>query len=239
MPIDTPRGSSLQVTVEIPSRGRTVGDALEIGEDVGMLLDAAFATGPLRAATTAELIRTGHHEVLIGQPESDWFDAKGRLYELGDVGNFLLAGDVASFANAAGGLIVIGLRTSKARGQDIISRSRPVDLQDFNLAKHYAVVRDWIYPHPRGVRFDLAIIETRAGKGLVVIEIPEQPEALKPFFVRRAQIAGRVRTEHLALPIRIGDSTSHWDLAELHPLIIAGRAALAQSSAPTAQQPME
>jgi hypothetical protein len=237
MPIESPRGSSVEVTVEISSRGRTVSDALEIGEDIGLLLEAAFATGPLRAATAAELIRTGHHEVLSGQPESDWLDAKGRLYELGAVGNFLLAGDVAAFANAGGGVIVIGLRTSRTRGQDIISRSRPVDLADFNLAKHHAVIRDWIYPRPRGVRFDLTIAETDPEKGLVVIEIPEQPEALKPFFVRRAQLAGRVRTEHLALPIRVGDATSHWDLAELHSLIIAGRAALAQPRAPTAEEP--
>jgi hypothetical protein len=237
MPIDSPRGSSVEVTVEISSRGRTVGDALAIGEDIGLLLEAAFATGPLRAATAAELIRTGHHEVLIGQPESDWLDAKGRLYELGAVGNFLLAGDVAAFANASGGVIVIGLRTSQTRGQDIISRSRLVDLANFNLAKHHAVIRDWIYPRPRGVRFDLVIAETDPEKGLVVIEIPEQPEALKPFFVRRAQLAGRVRTEHLALPVRVGDATSHWELAELHSLIIAGRAALAQSRAPTAEEP--
>jgi len=237
MPIDSPRGSFVEVTVEISSRGRTVGDALEIAEDIGLLLEAAFATGPLRAATAAELIRTGHHDVLIGQPENDWLDAKGRPYELGPVGSFLLAGDVAAFANAGGGMIVIGLRTSRAHGQDIISRSRPVDLADFNLAKHHAVIRDWIYPRPRGVRFDLAIAETDPQKGLVVIEIPEQPEALKPFFVRRAQLAGRVRTEHLALPIRVGDATSHWDLAELHSLIVAGRAALAQSPAPTAGEP--
>jgi hypothetical protein len=75
-----------------------------------------FATGPLRAATAAELLRTGHHEVLIGQPETDWLDVKGRLYELDEVGSFLLARDVAAFANAAGGVIAIGPRTSQVRG---------------------------------------------------------------------------------------------------------------------------
>jgi hypothetical protein len=96
-------------------------------------------------------------------------------------------------------------------------------------------VCDWIYPRPLGVRFDLA--KTDAEKGFLIIEIPEQPLALKPFFVRRAQLAGRVRTEHLALPIRVGEATSHWDLAELHSLIVAGRAALSQAAAPTPKQP--
>jgi hypothetical protein len=228
MPIDSPRGSAVEVTVAISSRGRTVADALQIGEDIGLLLEAAFATGPLRAATAAELLRTGHHHVLIGQPETDWLDVKGRLYELDEVGSFHLARDVTAFANADGGVIAIGLGTSRARGQDIIQRSRPVALAGFNTAKHHAVIRTWIYPRPLGVRFDIAIDETDPEKGIVVIEIPEQPPALKPFFVRRAQIAGRVRTEHLALPIRVGDVTSNWDLAELHSLIVAGRAALAQ-----------
>jgi hypothetical protein len=233
MSIDSPHGSAVEVTVEISSRGRTVGDALEIGEDIGLLLEAAFATGPLRAVTAAELIRTGHHDVLLGQPETDWLDVKDRLYELDETGSFLLARDVAAFANAGDGVIAIGLRTSRVRGVEVISRSRPVSLAGFNVAKHHAVIRNWIYPRPLGVRFDLA--ETEPEKGLVVIEIPEQPPSLKPFFVRRAQIADRVRTEHLALPIRVGDATSHWDLAELHSLVIAGRAALAQSSATTCE----
>jgi hypothetical protein len=214
-----------------------VGDALQIGEEIGLLLEAAFATGPLRAATAAELLRTGHHDVLIGQPETDWLDVKDRLYELNQVGSFLLARDVAAFANAAGGVIAIGPRTSKVRGQDVISRSRPVALAGVNLAKHHSVVRDWIFPRPRGVRFDFA--ETAPEKGLLVIEIPDQPAALKPFFVRRAQLAGRVRTEHVALPIRVGEATSYWDLAELHSLIVAGRAALSQAAAPTPEKPGE
>ncbi len=59
-------------------------------------------------------------------------------------------------------------------------------------------------------------------------QAPDQPAALKPFFVRRANVAGRDRTEHLAVPVRVGADTSHRDLAELHSLVIAGRAALAR-----------
>jgi hypothetical protein len=140
----------------------------------------------------------------------------------------------AGVAHAGGGLIAIGLRTSKVRGQDIISKARPVPLGDLNIAKHHAVVRNWIYPRPTGVRFDPALTQQDPDYGLVIIEIPDQPEALKPFFVRRAQLAGRLRTEHLALPVRLGADTSHWDLAELHSLIIAGRAALAQPRTPAA-----
>ena len=232
MPIESPRYDAIQVEITIPTRGRTVSDALDIGIDVERLLDAAFATGPLRPATVGELLRTGHHDVLVGQPETEWLDVKERPYHLDEQGSFMLARDIVAFANASGGLIAIGLRTSKVRGQDIISTARPVPLGDLNIAKHHAVVRNWIYPRPTGVRFDLALTQQDPDYGIVIIEIPKQAEALKPFFVRRAQVAGHLRTEHLALPVRLGADTSHRDLAELHSLIIAGRAALAQPPPP-------
>ena len=232
VPIETSRYDAIEVQIAIPTRGRTISDALEIGADVERLVDAAFATGPLRPATVGELLRTEHHDVLVGQPETEWLDVKDRPYHLDEQGSFMLARDIVSFANAGGGLIAIGLHTFKVRGQDIISKARPVPLGDLNIAKHHAVVRNWIYPRPSGVSFDLALTRRDPDYGIVIIEIPEQPEALKPFFVRRAQLAGRVRTEHLALPVRLGADTSHWELAELHSLIIAGRAALAQPPPP-------
>ncbi|HEX4116235.1 MAG TPA: RNA-binding domain-containing protein [Solirubrobacteraceae bacterium] len=235
MPIESPRYDAIQVEITIPTRGRTISDALNLGADVERLLGAAFATGPLRPATVGELLRTGHHDVLIGQPETEWLDVKDRPYHLDEHGSFMLARDIAAFANSSGGLIAIGLRTTKVRGQDIITKARPVPVGDLNIAKHHAVVRNWIYPRPTGVRFDLALTQHDPDYGIVTIEIPAQPEALKPFFVRRAQFAGRLRSEHLALPVRLGADTSHWDLAELHSLIVAGRAALAQTQAPGAQ----
>lgn len=237
MRIEGSRGDALEVEVEVPTHGRTVGDALAIGDDVRRLLEAAFATGPLRPSTAADLLRTGHHEVLIGQPESDWLEAKSRLYELDEVGRFHLACDVAAFANAGGGVIAIGLQTAKVRGRHIISCFRGIPLERFNLAAHQAVLRTWIYPHPHGVRFDLALTDHNPDIGLVVIEVPAQPIALKPFFVRRAQLAGRIRTENFVVPIRAGDATSPWDLVELHALIVAGRAALAQGGEETKIRP--
>jgi hypothetical protein len=103
-PIDSSNYSAIQVEIAAPTRGRTIGDALEIGADVERLLDAAFATGPLRPATVGELLRTGHHGVLVGQPETDWLDVKDRPYQLDEHGRFKLACDIAAFANAAGGL---------------------------------------------------------------------------------------------------------------------------------------
>lgn len=225
--IDGVRGSAVSVEVQISRRGLAVGDVLRLGEDVRLLLHAAFANGPLRPATAAELLRTGRHDTLVDQPEQDWLDAKSRLYELNDIGKFHLACDVAAFANAKGGLIAIGLSTATRRGEEIIGRARAVPLAGFSKVKHRQVLRDWLYPLPIGVRFDVCITSVEPDKGLVVIEVPEQSDALKPFVVRRAELAGRLRTESLTIPVRASDATAHKDIAEIHSLIVAGRAALA------------
>jgi len=235
-PIESPHGYSVEVSIAISSRGRTVGDALDIGGDVSSLLEAAFVSGRLSPSTVGAVLRAGHQDILVGQRETEWLDAKGSLYDLDERGSFMLARDIAAFANAAGGLIAIGMRTTKVRGEDIIAKARPVPLEGLNIARHHAIVRNWIYPRPLRVRFDLTLTERDPDYGIVVIEVPDQPVALKPFFVRRANVAGRVRTEHLALPVRVGADTSHWDLAEVHSLIVAGRAALAQSTPPAADR---
>ena len=237
--IDGARGDAIEVEVNVPTRGRTVGDALRIGEDAQRLLDAAFATGPLRAETAAELLRTGHQDVLVGQPESDWIDGKSVPYVLNDTGRFLLARDIASFANAAGGIIAIGLHTSKLRGQDIIRSAPGVRLAGVNVAQYRSVPRTLIYPRPQRVRVDVVPRQDDPNIGIVVVEIPEQPTSLKPFFVRRAEFAGRIRTEHFTVPIRDNDATSYADVAELHVLIVAGRAALGneRQRAPAQSEP--
>jgi hypothetical protein len=240
MPIDSSLDCAVRVEIEIATRNRSVGQALTIGDEVEKLLTAAFATGPLRPATVAELLRTGHHGALIGQPETEWLEAKSEPYRLDDYGRFLLACDIAAFANAAGGVIAVGLRTSKVRGHDVIVKAGGIRLDGFSMAKHHAVARDWIYPRPVGLRVDVGAFSDDEERGVAVIEVPQQAAALKPFFVRRGEFAGRLRTDHLALPVRVGADSGHWDLAELHSLIVAGRAALALSpheSHPTDRQP--
>ena len=197
--IDGVPGSALEVEVAIPSRGRTVGDALDIGHEVERLLQAAYSNGAqLTASTVADLLRTGHGDVLAGQPENDWLDVKSRRYGLGDdYGKLQLAKDVASFANAGGGVIAIGLSSRRTREGETIGPLRPVDITDVSIAQYRAVLRDWLHPRLSGVRMDVVAGASTRDKGIVVIEIPAQSPAALPFIVRRADIAGKIRTQAL------------------------------------------
>jgi hypothetical protein len=59
---------------------------------------------------------------LIGAPESSWLEVESQDYFLSSAAERIkLAQDVARFANAEGGLLVLGLRTSQSNGVDVIS----------------------------------------------------------------------------------------------------------------------
>ena len=77
------------------------------------------------------------------------------------------------------------------------------------------------------MRIDVAPFSDGQGLGIVVIEIPPQAPELQPFFVKRTEIEGRLRTERLGVPVRLGADTNHWDVAQLHALVVAGRAVFA------------
>jgi hypothetical protein len=64
-----------RMMVEVSPRGRTVGDALAIGDDLLALWTASLG-GELTPATAADLIRAQRPELLVGQPETAWFEAK-------------------------------------------------------------------------------------------------------------------------------------------------------------------
>jgi hypothetical protein len=110
-----------RMTVEISHRGRTVGDALAIGDDL-MALWSASVGGELTPAAVADLIRAQRPELLIGQRETVWLEAKGGSYDFKDDRQAIeLAKDVSAFANRAeGGLLVLGLTTSKRDGIDTV-----------------------------------------------------------------------------------------------------------------------
>jgi hypothetical protein len=230
-------GTALKIDVAIPSRGRTVGDALEIGHEVERLLQAAYSQGAeLTAPTVADLLRTGHGDVLTGQPENDWLDVKSRVYELGeDYGKLQLAKDVASFANAGGGVIAIGVSSSRTRRGETVGPLRPVDITNVSTARFRAILRDWLHPRLNGLRIDVIPTGSHPDRGIVVIEIPPQSPAALPFMVRKTDIGGKIRDQHFTIPVRVADDNATWDLGEIHSLIVAGRAALGALEATTSR----
>ena len=89
--------------LEISQRGRSVGDALRIGDDLERLWMAALG-GHLSPATIHDLLLAQRSDLLVGQPESDWLECKGRPYRLREpLQRFELAKDIAMLANRPDG----------------------------------------------------------------------------------------------------------------------------------------
>lgn len=115
---DEPGACQVTVQVDLPSRGRTVGEAIALGREVERLLGASTG-GKLTLDDAQDIIVSGSARLLLGHAESQWLEAKGVPYRLADPDPAVraeqaweLAKDVAAFANSeTGGLILLGATT--------------------------------------------------------------------------------------------------------------------------------
>lgn len=231
------------LTLEILGRGRTLNDAAEASDDVHALWHAT-AGGDLAPATVVDFLRAQRPELLVGTPESSWLEVKRSGYALERVDQqFELVKDVAAIANTEnGGLLILGLATSKANGRDVISRYQPLDPKNIDPRSYRRVIETRLYPRPQGLTVER--IETGPEEALLLISIPGQPPENQPVLVRGVLAGGATLGHHVGLFRREGDQTVWTDPTALHSLIAAGRAALAaglsQPSSPdqAAQRPL-
>ncbi len=170
-----------------------------------------------------EALRAGDPTALLGVREGSWIDAKGGIYDLGSApGAEELAKDVAAFANTEhGGLLVIGIGTLPDAHGEVLDRLKPIAHTLVDLDRHRKVIRERITPSPRNVQ--VAWIDLGNERGVLYIDIPEQPRSNRPHLV--AAPAGRDGKSHqasVAVPIREADGTYWLPRAEVHRLLAAG-----------------
>jgi hypothetical protein len=87
-----------------------------------------------------------------------------------------------------------------------------------------AVIRGRVYPPPLGVAVEAVV--GADGMATALVHVPPQPDERKPFVVRGSFLDGKVREQYVGLPVRVGEDTVWDDLAGIHSLLVAGRAAL-------------
>ena len=215
-----------------PQRECTLHELYDIGHDICELLNACENGEPTRA-TTAHLIRGGKTELLIGFAEGPWFDAKSQLYNASDSGGKIsIAQSVARFANGdQGGLLVFGLGTKHtAGGGEVISKLQPVPLTPKLRRQYEQVLEQYLFPMPFGL--GIFTVETSASHGLLVIELPPQPEELKPFLVHGAIVDGKVEGTFISIVRRSGENSVPITGPQIHSTLAAGRALLRRGQLP-------
>ena len=171
----------IDVRVEFPWSRRTIGDAFNFGEALYWVMSDALSKRRRRSGAR-ELLRLGAAAALVGLPESSWLEAK-TVYPLETQDQKLeFAKDVTAFANAAGGLIVIGASTEKVRGGDVIKAIRAFELRRMDPRRLRAILGAWVFPPLEGVEIER--VPLHGDRGVGYVWVPPQPEQLKPFLLR-------------------------------------------------------
>jgi len=221
----------VEIRVRPVMRSRTVADLLDLGHAIEELVAAAEGDG-LTRTTVRDLVRGGRADVLLGQPEGRWLDVKKQTYDLKrPAGKIALAQAVARFANGeVGGLIVVGMNTKKVPGGEIINSINPLVVDGVLLRQHAQTIDERLFPPP-----DLMTIEAvdvPGGGQLVLIDIPPQPEELKPFLVHGAVVDGKIEGAFISIVRRRGEDSIPITAPAIHSTLAAGRALLRRGQLP-------
>lgn len=223
---DVPLAKILTLSVELKSiRGRTFGEALVVGDSLLNLWEASLG-GTLTPGTVADLIRAQRPELLVGQPESEWLEVKGRPYDLkAELEVLELAKDVSAFANGpVGGLLLIGFSRRKVGGHDHLRAVVTQPIRSIDPRKYRQALERLVLPPIEGLKIEAVQVEE--DKGLLLIEIPPQSLALRPFLVIGAVSEGKVLGSHFALYVRRGEHAEPASPSVIHGQLLAGRVAL-------------
>src|ERR1700722_9659769 len=126
------------------------------------------------------IVDTEELDGLVGKIEGQFFDAKGQpyLFDVGADAKREFAKDVASFANAAGGCIFIGIamKTSVVMAGEEVEALKPVPQKIFDPDQHQKILFDWVYPVPKDLVIKWVQWGSDPNKGVGIIFVPEQDE---------------------------------------------------------------
>jgi hypothetical protein len=213
------------------TRSRTLDELYIVGQDAIALMDA-IRGGPLTRQTVGDLVRGGHARVLIGQYEWHWLDVKSQHYDLTtDSGQISLAQSVSRFCNSeAGGLVVVGMTTKKIPGGEEIRNLNPLPRNDSMPRRYQQALERRVFPPPDNLSVESILVGT--DKMLMLIDVPPQPEELKPFLVHGAIIEGRAEGAFISIVRRRGESSIPITAPMIHSTLAAGRALLRRGELP-------
>ncbi|OGD90777.1 hypothetical protein A3D81_00760 [Candidatus Curtissbacteria bacterium RIFCSPHIGHO2_02_FULL_40_17] len=172
-----------------------------------------------------EIVSAADFDKLIGEIENEWFDCKASPYQLqNDISKKELAKDVSSFSNFEGGFIFIGVKTSQSDEHfgDEVESLRPFNKSLVDPIQYRNVIGDWVYPDIEGVDVKWIEITSQAGRGLVVITVPEQKESTKPFLITKTLDGERKIETLFGYAQRKGDTNKPATIADMQRYIQSG-----------------
>lgn len=224
-----------------PTRGKTLLDLFMMGEGVYLLASALLTRSPDRT-TLRDLVLADHADLVIGQRENEWFDAKTDhyLYGRGEEGKVKLARAIAQFCNGEqGGVVVVGMKTTKAPGRvgEHVAKLTPVPITASTVRQYRDALEKHLFPFPEGLTIDAVPATGTVNRGYVMISLPPQPEEMKPYLVHGAFVSGKVEGSYFTIVRRSGEDGLPVHAAQVHNMLVTGRALLRHGLVPALAEP--
>ena len=134
------------------------------------------------------ILDSGNFDAFITAVEDEQIECKAAPYQLHEAHQKQeLAKDVSGFANANGGVILIGVRTERNSTHfgDEIKEIRAFSRMLVDPNQYQDIIRSWIYPAPQQVDTRWFPSAVDREKGIVAIIIPDQIMTWRPFLIKR------------------------------------------------------
>jgi hypothetical protein len=172
------------------------------------------------------IVRSGQFDELVGVVEGDKLECKGSPYRLDEEHErFELAKDVTSFANAHGGVILIGVQTVKddTLSADIVRKIGTFSKSHVNTSQYRDVLKEWIYPSLQKLEIEWFPSARNIDEGVVAILIGDQDQLWRPFVITRTfENSGKTSTVLFGYAERSLDRSAPTGIQQLHLLLRDG-----------------
>jgi hypothetical protein len=173
---------------------------------------------------------------LIGLDEDMWLEAKGRNpYDFDTpVGRYEFAKDTSAFANAEGGILLVGLTTSPAADAKT-ERITAYDLcppAEFDAGRYLGIIKEYVYPAIKDLKIYWLPVNAEATHGLGLIEIPPQSPNQKYFLMARVVESGaELKQIVFGIAKRNDSSNDPFSIADLYKYTQNGKHPVPQTLA--------
>jgi hypothetical protein len=175
------------------------------------------------------ILASGDFDQFVRARESLEVEFKSEPYRMEQESQrFELAKDVSALANAAGGVIVIGVQTQRddEAAVDVVSEVRLLTTDRVDEQQYEGTVSDRVYPRLQELHVRFYGSAADGERGLVAIDVPPQQEIDRYFLVQRPIVEGADRTPGwlVGVAVRSIGRVEQRRIGEIHTLINRGLA---------------
>ncbi|HLG69808.1 MAG TPA: ATP-binding protein [Chloroflexota bacterium] len=173
-----------------------------------------------------QALEAGDFDALQRTPESEWLDFKSQPYLLDHEHQKLeLAKDLTAFANHVGGVILVGISTTRQpdTSWEVAGELRPIPKAMVSFDRYRASVEELTYPPLRSI--DLHWYFESATHGVLCVYVPAAGPETRPILVRRVVDEAAHRQILVGLFQRTNDRVATMSAEQLHAQIQLGQLA--------------